>query len=128
MERLYKTHKDIAEFYLVYIREAHPDSVLYVQKDGKEVLDLVTQTDTLLARNETAQVCSASLHLSIPTLVDKKDNKVNEAYAGWPDRLAVVGVDGKIAYYGGKGPSGFKPQQVQQWLKQFRASRTENKP
>ena len=117
MERIYNTYKKDAEFLLVYIREAHPDSVLYVKKDGKEVLQRITQTETLLQRNETARVCSASLHLSIPTVVDKKDNKVSAAYAGWPDRMAVVGVDGKIAYYGGRGPGGFKPKEVEQWLK-----------
>jgi hypothetical protein len=114
---MYKTYKDRAEFLLVYIREAHPDSVLFTKVDGKEILQKVVQTDSLLDRAATAQTCSASLKLSIPTVVDKEDNKVNAAYAGWPDRLVVVGVDGKVAYYGGKGPSGFKPQEVDAWLK-----------
>ena len=124
MERLYKTYKNDVEFLLVYIREAHPDSLLYVEKEGKQVLELGTQTETLIQRNQTALVCSASLDLSIPTVVDKEDNKVNEAYAGWPERLVVVGEDGTIAYYGGKGPSGFKIKEVEQWLKQFRNERT----
>lgn len=29
--------------------------------------------------------------------------------------MAVV-VDGRIAYYGGKGPGGFKPNEVEAWL------------
>ena len=124
MERLYKTYKKNVEFLLVYIREAHPDSVLFVEKEGKQVLELVTQTETLFQRNKTALVCSASLDLSIPTVVDKEDNKVNEAYAGWPERLVVVGQDGTIAYYGGKGPSGFKINELEQWLKRFRPERT----
>ena len=115
---MYKTYKDRAEFLLVYIREAHPDSVLFTNVDGKELLQKVLQTDSLFDRNATAQTCSASLKLSIPTVVDKEDNKVNAAYAGWPDRLVVVGVDGKVAYYGSKGPSGFKPQEVEAWLKE----------
>jgi hypothetical protein len=97
--------------------------VLFVEKDGKEVLEFVTQTKTLFERNETAKVCSASLNLSIPTVVDKEDNKVNEAYAGWPERLVVVGVDGTIAYYGGKGPSGFKIGELEKWLKEFRSKK-----
>lgn len=125
MERLYKTYKDDVEFLLVYIREAHPDSVLFVERDGKQILASITQTDSLDERAKTAQVCSASLRLSIPTLVDKEDNKVNAAYAGWPDRLTVVGVDGKIAYYGGKGPSGFKPNELEAWLKEFREKRSD---
>ena len=30
-----------------------------------------------------------------------------------------AGVDGKIAYYGGPGPGGFKPGEVEKWLKGF---------
>ena len=123
MEKLYKTYKDDAEFLLVYIREAHPDSVLFVEKDGKQVLQKVTQTETLAERKAAAQLCTASLHLSIPTLVDKEDNQVNAAYAGWPDRMAIIGVDGKIAYYGGRGPGGFKPGEAEKWLIEFRAKR-----
>ena len=55
MERLYKTYKDNAEFFLVYIREAHPDSVLFVVNDGKEELKKITQTKTIIERNLTAE-------------------------------------------------------------------------
>ena len=91
--------------------------MLFVQDGGKEILKKVVQTETLEDRSKTAQTCTASLKLSIPTLVDKADNKVNAAYAGWPDRMAIVGTDGKIAYYGGKGPGGFKTGEVEAWLK-----------
>ncbi len=101
----------------MYIREAHPDSVLLSKVDGKEVLQKVLQTESLLERNATAQTCTATLNLTIPTVVDKADNKVNAAYAGWPERLAIVGVDGSLAYYGGKGPGGFKTQEIEAWLK-----------
>ena len=126
MENLYQTYKSDAEFLLVYIREAHPDSVLYTLNNGVQQLQKITQTETLLERSQTAQTCSVSLHLSIPTLVDKEDNKVNAAYAGWPDRLAIVGVDGKLAYYGAKGPGGFRPQEAEKWLRAVRASQSED--
>ncbi len=119
MQRLYDTYQDDVEFVLVYIREAHPDSVLYIEKDGTDILRLITQTNTLGERSQTALTCSASLNLSIPTVVDKEDNAVNEAYAGWPDRMVIVGVDGNIAYYGREGPRGFKPNEVEQWLRGF---------
>jgi type I thyroxine 5'-deiodinase len=57
------------------------------------------------------------LKLSLPTVVDREDNRVNVAYAGWPDRLYVIGVDGRIAYKGGPGPAGFRVGEVEQWLK-----------
>jgi hypothetical protein len=90
---------------------------LFTLKDGKEVLTKITQTKTAEERSQTAQQCTATLKLSMPTLVDRDDNKVNAAYAGWPDRLYVVGVDGKIAYQGGPGPKGFKVEEVEAWLK-----------
>jgi hypothetical protein len=81
------------------------------------VLEKLGQTNTTEERAERAQQCTATLNLSIPTLVDKADNKVNQDYAGWPDRMYVIGVDGKVAYQGGPGPAGFKPAEVETWLK-----------
>jgi hypothetical protein len=49
------------------------------------------------------------LKLSLPAVVDRADNEVNAAYAGWPDRLYVVGADGRIAFAGGPGPWEFDP-------------------
>ncbi len=103
---------------LVYIREAHPDSVLFTLIGGKEVLEKVGQTDSPAERGERARQCLATLKLSIPAVIDREDNKVNAAYAGWPDRLYVVGTDGKIAFKGGPGPQGFKPEEVEKWLKE----------
>jgi hypothetical protein len=86
--------------------------------DGKTVLEKVTQTNSLEDRAERAEQCLATLKLSLPTLIDKEDNKVNTTYAGWPDRFYVVDADGKIAYRGEQGPKGFKPAEVEKWLKQ----------
>jgi type I thyroxine 5'-deiodinase len=71
----------------------------------------------LADRTEHAQQCTAALKLSLPTVVDKEDNKVNSAYAGWPDRMVIVAIDGRIAYKGGPGPMGFKVNEVEEWLK-----------
>lgn len=81
------------------------------------MLEKIGQTNTTEERGERAKQCVATLNLSMPTLVDRADNKVNQAYAAWPDRMCVVGLDGKVAYLGGPGPFGFKPAEVEQWLK-----------
>lgn len=116
MEQLYQNYKDRAQFLLVYIREAHPDSILFVTKDGEETLEQIEQTETFQARSAIAQVCFETLKLSFPTVVDGEDNEVNKIYAGWPDRFVIVDSDGRIAYYGPPGPGGFKPQEVEEWL------------
>ena len=77
----------------------------------------IAQTTTLEERGQVAEQCTATLKLSMPTLLDKADNKVNQAYAAWPDRLYVIGKDGRIAYRGGPGPGGFKVNEVEAWLK-----------
>jgi hypothetical protein len=91
--------------------------VLFTLKEGKEVLQKVEQTSSLGTRSEVAEQCTATLKLTLPTVVDREDNKVNTAYAGWPDRFVIVGKDGRIAYYGGPGPQGFKPAEVEEWLR-----------
>jgi hypothetical protein len=116
VEKLYQQYKDRVEFLLVYIREAHPDSIIYVARDGEETLEKVEQTDDLDARAANAKDCNETLKLSFPTVLDREDNAVNEAYAGWPDRFVIVGTDGRIDYYGPPGPGGFKPNEVEEWL------------
>lgn len=113
---MYLKYKDRAEFLLVYIREAHPDSVLLTMRDGTEALEKIEQTDDVFARAEHAEVCMATLKLSVPTVIDGEDNVVNTSYAGWPDRMYIVTTGGRIAYQGAPGPSGFKPAEVEEWL------------
>lgn len=62
-------------------------------------------------------MCLETLKLSVPSVLDGEDNRVNAAYAGWPDRLYIVDIQGKIAYKGGPGPAGFKPAEVEAWLR-----------
>lgn len=59
-------------------------------------------------------------HPECLAVVDDADNRVNAAYASWPERLVIVDVEGKIAYKGAPGPWGFKPSEVEQWLEKHR--------
>ena len=54
--------------------------------------------------------------MQVPMLVDGIDNRVGEAYSGFPDRLYLIDIDGKVAYKGGRGPFGFIPQELEQAL------------
>ena len=49
-------------------------------------------------------------------VIDGIDNRVSEAYSGFPDRLYLIDTDGKVAYKGGRGPFGFVPQELEQAL------------
>ena len=85
-------------------------------RDGEKKLLKIGQTEKVEERTDVAKQCVDTLKMTMPTLIDKADNRVNHAYAAWPDRLYIVGVDGKIAYQGGPGPRGFKVNEVEMWL------------
>ena len=87
-------------------------------KDGEKKLLKIPQTQKAEDRAEIAQQCVATLKMTMPTLLDRENNAVNHTYAAWPDRLYIIGIDGKIAYQGGPGPGGFKVNDVEKWLQE----------
>jgi type I thyroxine 5'-deiodinase len=54
----------------------------------------------------------------MPTAVDRVDDAVSRAYGAWPDRLYVIGPDGRVAYQGGVGPFGFSTDEVRAFLRE----------
>jgi type I thyroxine 5'-deiodinase len=44
------------------------------------------------------------------------DNRANELYAGWPERLYIVDEKGTVVYKGKPGPYGYHPEEVAEWL------------
>lgn len=100
------------QFLVVYLREAHP-------LDGRVPLGgagdpIVEDPVTLQERNAVARVCMTRLALDpMPALVDGMDDAVGQAYAAHPDRLYLVGRDGRVAYRGDPGPFGFLPEELE---------------
>lgn len=89
--------------------------LLTLQGNEKKLMK-IPQTEKIEERAEVAKQCVDTLKMTMPTLLDRADNRVNAAYGAWPDRLYIVGVDGRIAYQGGPGPFGFKVNEVEKWL------------
>ena len=63
-----------------------------------------------------ANTCGTKLKMSMPVLVDEMDDRVGHAYSGMPARLYVIDKSGKVAYKSGRGPFGFKPDEMEQSL------------
>ncbi len=106
---LYHRYGDQVEFLVVYIREAHPDDGWISegnQEQGIHVYDPTTEEE----RTEVAQACAMALDIEMTVLVDPIDDTVASAYGALPDRLYLVGRDGRVAYQGEKGPHGFLPE------------------
>ena len=116
LNKLYRDYRDRASFYVVYIQEAHPIDSWQVEDNVKDDV-LVASTMTKEDRVAAAGMCMTKLAIELPALIDEVDNKVEQAYTGWPDRLYVIDRDGRIAYKSAAGPFGFKPAEVQDSLK-----------
>jgi Iodothyronine deiodinase len=111
LEQLYAKHRDGVAFFVVYIREAHPEDG-WVLSDNRDAGIAVADPMTSEERGEVAEACVVRLEMTIPVLLDGLDDEVARRYGGWPDRLYLVGCDGRIAFQGGEGPFGFKPEEL----------------
>jgi hypothetical protein len=86
------------------VREAHP-----IDGSAPSTHGLIEDPITDAERTQVASTCVEDLDLPMPALIDRIDDKVGLAYAAWPDRLYLVGKEGKIVYAGERGPRGFDP-------------------
>jgi hypothetical protein len=117
VDDVYADFSDRAEFLFIYIREAHPDSVLkVVNANLQEGLLKIAQAKSLTERIDTAAVCQRSMELKMPIAIDSMDNKTSRDYAGWPNRCVVVGTDGRVLYKAEVGPGSTNAQGLRSWL------------
>lgn len=80
---------------------------------------MFAQPKALDARAEIAQVCSLKLDLSIPTLIDDMENSTDLKYYALPDRLYLIGRDGRIAYRAAPGPFGFIASELETAIENY---------
>ena len=108
LNQIYSQYGNQVHFYIVYIREAHPDDGWRVPENLKSAIHYKEPT-TDDERTKVAQVCQLNLDLQMPMLIDTIDNDVESKYISLPMRLYLIGADGKIVYTGDRGPFGFNP-------------------
>jgi peroxiredoxin len=108
-------YKDEAVFLAVYVREAHPTDGWRMGSNDEAGVTFAQPRD-FAERSSLANRCYAKLKMNMPLLVDEMDDRVGHAYSGMPARLYVIDRDGKIAYKSGRGPFGFKPDEMEQSL------------
>ena len=116
LNELYDTYRDRVEFFLIYIREAHPANGWQVPNNLIE--DVVYDEPTTdKERTEVASACQIALDIEMPMLVDRIDNDVEEKYVGLPMRQFLIDAEGRIAYAGAKGPFGWDDEAFEEALK-----------
>ena len=118
LEELYRRFGDRVAFFVVYIREAHPTNEWQVEDNERDGV-LFTQPQSFDERRQVAESCALRLELSIPTLIDDMENSTDLEYYALPDRLYLVGRDGRIAYRGGPGPWGFVAAELEKAIEEY---------
>ena len=83
---------------------------------------MLADPTTIEERRAAAPQCEAAALHGIPTLVDEIDDAVMTAYAAWPDRLYLVGLEGEVVYASGIGPFGFKPAELERAIDTYLAA------
>jgi len=127
LRELYAQYNERVQFLVIYIREAHPEdgwSLGKLSRFGKlpgklgglagHVKQGIYDPQTIEERRKVAGMCETALQYGIRTYVDEMDDEVMTAYAAMPDRLYLVGLDGRVVYAGGQGPFGFKPAELKE--------------
>jgi hypothetical protein len=109
LHTLYDRFRDEVAFFVVYIREAHPEDGWVLSANRDEAI-AVADPASAEERGAVGESCVTRYAIRIPTLVDGLDDAVARAYGGWPDRLYLIGRDGRVAFQGDEGPFGFKPE------------------
>jgi Iodothyronine deiodinase len=96
----------------VYIQEAHPSDIWQMSSNVRDgVIFATPRTDG--ERLEIAESCVRRLGIRFPALIDGMDNSVERRYTGWPDRLMLIGIDGRLAFKTEPGPFGFEPSRLE---------------
>ena len=102
---------------IVYVREAHPELL----RDGNQT-GIVGNPKDLHERVILATQCVSQYKFTIPMVLDGMDGKVNRDYDAAPVRVTVVDVDGKVAFYAGRGPADFRIPPVERTLQKLAAN------
>ena len=108
LTEIYGKYRDQVRFFVIYIREAHPDDGWRVPENLRQSI-LFREPRSDGERKAVATLCQINLDLEMPMLVDAIDNQVEESYISLPMRLYLIGRDGRIVYTGDRGPFGFNP-------------------
>ena len=109
-------------FYVVYIQEAHPTDLWQLPSNVKDGV-LFSSPGSSGERASTALACVRNLGIRIPAVLDEIDNRTERAYTGWPDRMYLIGQNGRVVFKSAPGPYGFSTRDLEQALQQIVSTR-----
>ena len=112
--QIVREHSQVADFVIVYTREIHPSDEWSLGKNTFNVVQAMS-----VEQRAQAAMFVAQLDIPCPVLLDNMDDESCILYGSTPERLYIVHRK-KVAYKGRRGPHGYKLEEVNQWLKDYR--------
>ncbi len=99
----------------VYISEAHPGDEWQMESNVKESF-VFNQPKTFDDRKTLAKVLVERLNYRMPLAIDSIDDQAGKIFAAWPERIYILGPEGRVLYKGEMGPFGFHPEAAEKAL------------
>lgn len=113
IDSLQAAYGDRVNFLMIYVREAHPENGWKMASNTKAGVAVV-QPQSLEERTAVAEAFCSRLEPRMPVVVDDVNDSVGHAYSGMPARLYLIDRESRIAFKSGRGPFGFKPDELEQ--------------
>jgi len=64
-------------------------------------------------RRKAAKILVDRLKYRMPVALDPLDGRAEKAFAAWPERIYIIGRDGRVLFKGDMGPFGFLPDKAE---------------
>ncbi len=115
VKQLWKRFGDVADFYMIYIREAPPEggfgSLDSGPERGAEAAKQFTAVDSETAEQRAAAAVAfgKEKEIEFPILIDRMDDATTVRWGAWPVRLFFIDTLGKVVFSGQQGPWFHKP-------------------
>src|SRR5579885_386094 len=94
---LYERYGKRIGFLLVYVREAHTAATWQSTRNQREGIALAPAAN-LVEKAAHADLCVRNLKIRFPAVVDGMDQKVENAYHGWPSAAFLLDASGRILW------------------------------
>jgi len=89
---------------------------------NREEQVVLKQPRVFAERHDAVKILVDRLHYRMPVAVDAMDNRADQAYAAWPERIYILGPGGRVLYKGGLGPFYFQPDEAGRKLSEILAA------
>lgn len=106
----------MADFVVVYIEEAHPSDGWFFH-NNISIPQHRKLDDRIMAARKLEDIGT-----KCPIVVDQMSNDANKRYGALFERLYVI-QDGVIVYAGERGPVGYKVEELESWLQNYKTGK-----